>query len=82
MILTNPIRPSTVGNMPALVVHTLDRRAAQRAVGRVPLNDVLRSLQRQRIIVHFRVKPTVVVVEAERVLGFFFEGVLTGGDEA
>jgi hypothetical protein len=64
--------------MPELVVHRLDRREAQQAVGRTPLNDVLRSLQKRKIIVRFRVKPTVIVVEAERVLGFFFEGVLGG----
>jgi len=50
------------------------RVEAQRAVAPTPLRDVLLSLRRNGVIVHFRLKPKVVVIEAERVLGFFFDG--------
>ena len=68
------MRAATLPTVPALVVHTLPRATAQAAVGRVPLRDVLLSLKRQRIIVRFRLRQDVVVVEAERVLGLFFDG--------
>jgi hypothetical protein len=42
-------------------------------VAPTPLRDVLLSLKQNGVIVRFRLKPKVVLIEAERVLGFFFE---------
>ena len=55
------------------MLRRLCRKEAQRAVGRVPLRDVLRSLQREGLIVRFRVRATVVEVHAPRTLPFLFD---------
>jgi hypothetical protein len=56
----------------AHVEHTLCRREAQEAVGRVPLRDVLLSLRRSGLIVAFRLNDDVLVVKVERTLPFLF----------
>jgi hypothetical protein len=58
---------------PVLVERRLDRRAAQDAVGRLPLRDVLLSLRRAGLIRGFRLEATALVVKADRTLPFMFE---------
>lgn len=70
--MTPSIQSGSLRGVPALVVHTMCRKEAQRAVAPTQLRDVLLSLQKNRVIVRFRLKPKTVVIEAERVLGFFF----------
>jgi hypothetical protein len=59
----------------AVTEHRLCRLAAQAAVGRVPLRDVLLSLRRAGLIVSFRLHDDVLVVKAQRTLSFMFETV-------
>lgn len=58
---------------PPVVVRRLPRVEAQRAVGRVPLRDVLVSLKRSNLILRFRLTESVVIVHAESALPFLFE---------
>ena len=48
------------------------RHEAQRAVGRVPLRDVLLSLKRSGLIVGFRIHEECIIVRVERTLPFMF----------
>jgi DNA-binding FadR family transcriptional regulator len=58
-----------------VVEHRLCRLAAQAAVGRHPLRDVLLSLRRAGLILSFRLQDDVLVVKAQRTLTFMFETV-------
>lgn len=45
-------------------LHTLSKQEAQRAVGHLSLYDVLKALQREKVVLRFRVLADVIVVEA------------------
>lgn len=58
---------------PVSVERRLCRRAAQEAVGRLPLRDVLLSLRRAGLILAFRLEPDALVVKADPTLPFLFD---------
>jgi DNA-binding FadR family transcriptional regulator len=58
-----------LGEREGTELHTVSREVAQRAVGRVSLRDVLRSLQRAHVVSRYRVKGSVVEIEAPVTLG-------------
>ena len=60
-------------DLPVAVERRLCRRAAQEAVGRIPLRDVLLSLRRAGLILGFRLEPDALVVRTTRTLPFMFD---------
>ena len=62
-----------------MAMYRIGRREAQKAVGRVPVRDVLLGLKAGGLIRGFRVTDLWVSVEADRALEILVEGIDDAG---